>query len=352
MKLSEAPYTHPGPNEIVIKNAAIAFNPYESIIQAAANLVVGWVKLPFILGTDVAGEVFEVGANVTRFKVGDRVLGHAVALDQSVNKSSEGGFQEYVVLRTNMSSKIPQSISYEQASVIPLGFSTSAVALYHKDYLGLPFPTLSPKPTRKTLLIWGGSTSVGCNAIQLAKASGFEVITTASPKNHKYLKELGANEVFDYNSPTVVPDIIAAFKNRTSAGAISIGIGSYDKCVDILSAVKGSKFISRATLDMGTFPTGTFAMFLFMVPVVFKMLYQTLRSNVKGISSLFLNGSLLVTNEVGKAVYQDFLPQALESGVFRPAPEPLVAGKGLERVQEVMDLQQKGVSANKLVLAL
>lgn len=82
------------------------------------------------------------------------------------------------------------------------------------------------------------------------------------------------------------------------------------------------------------------------------MLYQTLRSKVKGISSLFLNGSLLVRNEIGKAVYEDFLPRALGQGVFRPAPEPLVVGKGLERVQEVMELQQKGVSAKKLVLTL
>ena len=54
----------------------------------------------------------------------------------------------------------------------------------------------------------------------------------------------------------------------------------------------------------------------------------------------------------GKAIYKEFLPKALETGSFVPAPEPLVAGKELERVQEAVDLQQKGVSARKVVVSL
>lgn len=60
----------------------------------------------------------------------------------------------------------------------------------------------------------------------------------------------------------------------------------------------------------------------------------------------------LVDKDIGKAVYVDFLPQALESGQMKPAPKPQVVGHGLESVQEGIDLIKKGVSATKLVITL
>lgn len=352
LKLQLTKYTSAGENEIVVKNVAIAINPYDSIIQTAPNLVVSWVTLPFILGTDVAGEVVEVGKGVTRFKIGDRVVGHAIGLDKRVNRASEGGFQEYTVLRLDLTSAIPGSISYESACVLPLALSTAACGLFMKDHLALPFPSTSPRPSGKTILVWGGSTSVGCNAIQLARAVGCEVIATSSPKNHDYLRKLGATEVFDYNSPTAVRDIQAAFKDRTTAGAISIGTGSLRKCIDVLAGCKGNKFVAYATLDMPPFPKGALDFPHFLAGTVSKILATNIRLATKGVRAKMINGSDLVANEVGKAVYEDFLPQALEQGSFVPAPEPEIVGRGLEHVQEAVDLIAKGVSVKKLVVLL
>ena len=89
--------------------------------------------------------------------------------------------------------------------------------------------------------MWGGSTSVGSNAIQLAAAAGYEVITTASPRNFDYVKSLGAAQVFDYNSPSVMPDIIAAFAGRTLAGAIAFGTTSAASCIRIAGACQNGK---------------------------------------------------------------------------------------------------------------
>lgn len=355
LKVQPSTYTSPGENEIVVKNVAVAINPYDYIIQEAANLAVSWVKLPFIIGTDVSGEIIEVGNNVTRFKVGDRVVAHATGLDQRVNQACEGGFQEYTVLRQNMTSAIPNSMGYETACVMPLGLSTASCALFMKDYLALPFPTTNPTPSGKTLLVWGGSTSVGCNAIQLATAAGYEVITTASPKNHSYVKRLGAVLAFDYNSPTVVADIIAALKGRSVAGALSIGAGSFRKCVDILGACKGpsnKKFVAQATMDVPPFPKGALDFPGFVFGAVTSLIGGTVHSRLKGVSSKSINGSDLVVNEVGKAIYEDFLPQALEQGKFVPAPEAQVVGEGFEKIQEAMDMCKKGVSAKKLVVTL
>jgi NADPH:quinone reductase-like Zn-dependent oxidoreductase len=91
--------------------------------------------------------------------------------------------------------------------VLPLAISTASCGLFQRDYLGLHHPSANPTPTEQTVLVWGGSTSAGSNAIQLAVAAGYEVITTASPRNYDFVKSLGASAVFDYNSATVIPDV-------------------------------------------------------------------------------------------------------------------------------------------------
>ncbi|KAF2710009.1 GroES-like protein [Pleomassaria siparia CBS 279.74] len=357
LKIQPSTYTAPRENELVVKNHAVAINPYDTIIQAAPNLVVSWVKLPFVLGTDVAGEVVEVGPNVTRFNIGDRVVAHAAALDKRVNRACEGGFQEYTVVRTNMTSAIPESVSYEAASVVPLGLSTAACALFMDDYLALPLPTTFPVTTRsgKTLLVWGGSTSVGCNAIQLATAAGYDVVTTASPKNHGYLKTLGAIAVFDYKSASVVSDIVALYdkENRVSAGAMSMGSNSLKPCIDILAAVPGRKFLAQASMDLPPFPKGALDFPAFLAGMLSTVVCEQVKLRTKGVQSKMLNGSDVVANgSIGKGIYEDFLPSALAEGRFVCAPEPQVVGHGLDKVGEAMELSKKGVSLRKLVVTL
>lgn len=77
-KLNVGPcdYTHPGNGEITIRNVALAINPADWILQGMS--IGGSMAYPMILGNDVAGEVVEVGDGVSRFAVGDRVVGQAV----------------------------------------------------------------------------------------------------------------------------------------------------------------------------------------------------------------------------------------------------------------------------------
>lgn len=119
---------------------------------------------------------------------------------------------------TSATCPIPVSIKYEAASVLPLSVSTAAAELYQHDYLALPLSSTSPKKTGKTLLVWGGSSSVGSTAIQLATASGLKVVTTASVKNFEYCK-LGAKEVFHYSSKDIVAELVAAMQVADLAGA-------------------------------------------------------------------------------------------------------------------------------------
>ena len=353
LAVQDAPYTQPGPNEIVVKSAAIAINPVEAMKQAMGDNMMPWVKYPFILGHDVAGEVVEVGSGVSRFQPGDRVLGDAVSLDQRSNRSCEGSFQEYVVLRENLVSHIPDKLSYERACVLPLTLSTASCALYMKDYLSLRLPALKSEKTGEVVLIWGGSTSVGCNAIQLAAASGYEVITTASPKNFNLVKDLGAIHIFDYHSATTVQEITQLLKGKTLAGAVAIGDGSMEACIDIVAASSGKKFIAQASLPMPSQipPTG-----LNLVSFISRFLWfkvsTFVKCKVKGVGYKFIWGDDVMANEVGAAIYKDFLPGALAEGKYVCAPEPVVVGTGLEHIQEALDRIKKGVSAQKLVVLL
>ncbi|KAK2027042.1 zinc-binding dehydrogenase [Colletotrichum zoysiae] len=354
LEVRSAAYTPPGENEVVIHNQAVAINPVDWYKQEGGDFLYDWVKYPMILGSDVAGEVVEVGPGISaaRFKVGDRVLGLAVGLDKRSNKTSEGGFQKYVVLRANLTSTIPDFVSFEQACVLPLATATSACGLFDKDYLNLQRPRLDASPTGETLLVWGGSTSVGCNAIQLAVGAGYEVIATASPKNFEYLKTLGAKEVFDYRSATVVRDIIAAFRGRTSAGAIAIGSNSLVPCVNIIAASKGRKFVAQASIGSGKPPTGMTGLASLVWAVASESATVFVKGKVSGVRSKFIWGSDLMATDVGAAIYQDFLPDAMAQGKFTPAPKAEVVGNGLESIQEAFGISYRGVSAKKLVVSL
>jgi NADPH:quinone reductase-like Zn-dependent oxidoreductase len=354
LELAAAKYTPPAADEIVVRNHAVAVNPLDWIMQVAGDFLFNWIKYPFVLGSDSAGEVVEVGSAVTRFKVGDRVLGHAVGTDPKRNRAAEGSFQTYTVLLERMASPIPADLAYEEACVLPLGLSTAACGLFEKDQLALDPPSLSPSPNGKTLLVWGGSTSVGSNALQLAVAAGYEVFTTASPRNFDYCKQLGASRVFDYSDPNVVRDLITALQGKTIAGALAIGPRSPEACAAVVRACKGRRFVSMATfpisfdqpLGQGVPMPGTLLRFLW-----FSVSFW-LATRLHGTRSKFIFGSSLVHSDVGRAVYEGFLPEALAAHRFVAAPRPQVVGTGLESIQAALDLQRKGVSARKLVVTL
>lgn len=320
--VKSAPLWKPEENEILVKNRAVAVNPVDGSLQTKA----WWpFTYPTILGQDVAGEVVGVGPNVTRFKLGDRVVGHAVGM--ATKRNQDNGFQAYTILQTNMASPLPDHISFDRAAVLPLGLSTAASGLFQDDFLKLQLPT-HPRPTStgQTVLIWGGSGSVGSNAIQLAVAAGYEVITTASTKNFGFVKKLGASQVFDYHSPSIGDELVVALQGKTLAGAMDcIGFSATPITVDVVLKATGNKLV--ATVKGGFQPP-------------------------EGVTVKSVFGTTIKDNHVGKAIYEDFLPQALKIGTFTPAPEPLIAGQGLESVQAAVDLQAKGTSAQKVVVTL
>jgi NADPH:quinone reductase-like Zn-dependent oxidoreductase len=355
LEVGAAAYTSPRPDQIVVENRAVAINPLDWIIQVEGNITYGWLQYPAVLGSDVAGVVVEVGSAVTRFRIGDRVLGHAVGTDKDANSPAEGAFQRYTVLLERMTAPVPADLSFEDAATLPLAVSTAACALFQSDQLALRSPSSNPVSTGKTVLIWGGSTSVGSQAIQLAVAAGYDVISTSSPRNFHHVKALGAKSVFDYNSPTVVKDISVALQGQEFAGALALGPTAGGACVAIARASTGNRMVVLASpaVDFAVLAANRLSD---RVRVTARLIRGAiglqLRARRARVKTAFVVGTTLKTNDVSTMIYEDYLPAALREHRHQISPRPQIVGTSLNDIQAAMDTQRGGVSARKLVVTL
>lgn len=147
------------------------------------------------------------------------------------------GFQLYATTREIFVSLIPDSLPLKNGAVLPISISTAATALFVE--IKLPLPSLDPKPMGKRILIWGGSSSVGCSLVQLALAAGLEVVITASAMNHDLMRALGASHVFDYHDSDVMENLLGVL----GAGDFVVdSISTEDtqtKCGEILGKLGG-----------------------------------------------------------------------------------------------------------------
>ncbi|KAF8579984.1 GroES-like protein [Ramaria rubella] len=200
--VQDVPVPTLGDNEVLIKVVAIAQNPTD------------WKHVEFrsppgtIIGCDFSGIVVKLGgAPAVHLKPGDHVAGFV----QGGHWNDRGAFAEYLKTDSDLVWVVPEgTVSHEEAATMGCGLWTAAQALYHPTRLGLTEPPA--KSTSNTwVFIYGGSTSVGQFAIQLAHLSGYKVATVASPRNHALVKALGADAVFDYKSP----DVVAQLKSAT-----------------------------------------------------------------------------------------------------------------------------------------
>ncbi|KAI4867401.1 GroES-like protein [Hypoxylon rubiginosum] len=362
LQIGPAPYTPPGPGQIVVKNSAVAINPLDWIKQSLGDILLGHIKYPFILGGDVAGKVVEIGPGVRRFQVGDRVLGQAVSTAPDSNNPAEGGFQQYTIIRELYAAAIPDFISYEEACVIPLTLATAGYGLFHHDFLALDLPQVpAPPANNKALIVTAGASSVGANAVQLAVSAGYEVYSTSSPKNFDFVRKLGAAGVFDYHSKTLARDLLAAVRGKELAGAYAVGDGSVEACTEVLRRCGGTTDKKKKLLIAfagAALPADKVSSTLGLVAYAGSMAWwlgkRAVASRASGVRYKWIDGKDLLRedNVVSRAVFRDFLPRALAERQFVPAPPPLVVGTGLEKIQEAMDLQMKGVSAQKIVVSL
>ncbi|TFY76556.1 hypothetical protein EWM64_g7457 [Hericium alpestre] len=217
--VERVPVVHPGPGEVLIKVSTAGQNPADwKVIQFDVSPPGKGV------GSDLVGTIVELGAGVEGVALGERVGAVLVA---RLHESS--AFREYVVVPSKPLIRIPDNISDEVAAGVPSGAYSAAYGLH--TLLGFPLNA----PFNRSILVWGGSASVGWYTIQLAKLTGWKVIATASPHNHELLKSIGADYVFDYRESDVLEKIVLA-----------AGQGGVDYLLDGVSADGSYHLASRA----------------------------------------------------------------------------------------------------------
>ncbi|KAL2136661.1 hypothetical protein VTI74DRAFT_2393 [Chaetomium olivicolor] len=182
-----------------------------------------------VAGYDMSGEVIEVGPD-SSFKLGDKIFG--VNLPGPNRPLYMGAHQDYALAASNFWYKVPSSgkLDLLEAATLPVMTLTAADGLF--NLLGLAFPAAGVTGlASQALLIWGGASTVGTAAVQLAKAAGHSpIFATASTKNHATLKSLGADYCFDYRDDDVVDQIreaIRASGQPVCRALDAVGAGSF-----------------------------------------------------------------------------------------------------------------------------
>ena len=194
LSIGEIPTPEPGPNEIRVKVHAASLNPVDYKLAGRGND--NWAY-PHVLGLDVAGTVDAIGSDVVQWRTGDRVFYHG-------DLSKPGGYAEYAITTGHTTAKIPDNVSFAEAAAIPCAGLTAYEAVVRR---------LGVQPEH-TVWMQGGAGGVGGFAVQICKQIGATIITTASGRNHEFVKSLGADHVIDYNTEHVVNTIMSITNDR------------------------------------------------------------------------------------------------------------------------------------------
>lgn len=152
----------PGLDTMLCRVHAVALNPADAKMADFA------MTAGAIGGADFAGTVIKVGENVTRFKTGDRVFALTFGLNPSNSKT--GAFAEYGLATEDLTCKIPETMSFEEACSMGVAVGTAGMALFHELRLPMPGNTRRNEDINSVpVLVSGGATCTGTMAIQLLK---------------------------------------------------------------------------------------------------------------------------------------------------------------------------------------
>ena len=323
LTVEDRPIPSPTGHDILVKSHATAINPVDSSMQQHGFLIQSY---PFILGSDTAGVVEAVGPDVKHFKKGDRIAGFAPSI--ATGKMDDGAFQQYPLLTECACVKLPDNVTFEQGTTLPMAVATSGMAIF----LGLEIPRF---PTKQTggFLVWGGSSSIGTSGVQIASALGFKVFAVSSKHNHEYVKSLGATEVFDYNDSNVVKHITSAAKEA----GVEIKY-AYD-------AISKSVSLPHALAVLEEFGGGKLA-------AVLPWPEDVKKSDKVTISPTAAFRIVTEQQELGRWLFNDWLEKALADKTYVPSPGVETIKGGVGGIQNAINHHGKGVSGKKVVVPL
>jgi NADPH2:quinone reductase len=211
LSLTEVEATAPGPGEVRVRLAFSGVNP--SDVKARAGSRPGVTKPPFPLiipHSDGAGEIEAVGADVSQDRVGQRVW-----IWNGQWQRPFGTAATHVTLPAQQAVPLPESVTFEDGASLGIPGLTACHAVFGGGAVA-----------GETVLVQGGSGTVGFLAVQLAKWGGARVIATASPDDHERVRGAGADAVIDYRVGDLAARVMAANDGRPVETIVEVEFGS------------------------------------------------------------------------------------------------------------------------------
>ncbi|MCS6899122.1 MAG: NAD(P)-dependent alcohol dehydrogenase [Myxococcales bacterium] len=184
LEIREVPEPVPRDTQVLVQVRAAALNPKDILARIGKFRMFSGLTFPRRVGYDWAGEVVQVGAKVSTFRVGDAIHGMFPAWSRG------GACAEYIAVDAAYGARIPKGLSFEEAAAIPLAGLTAWQTLRNLGRVG----------PGSRVLIHGASGGVGTFAVQIARALGARVVAVCGPENQDVCRELGADRVLDYRS--------------------------------------------------------------------------------------------------------------------------------------------------------
>jgi putative PIG3 family NAD(P)H quinone oxidoreductase len=309
LKLAEVPDPKPGPRDLLIRVHCTALNRAD--LMQRQGLYPPPPDATDILGLECAGEVIEVGGEVSGWRVGDR----AMALLPG------GGYAQKAVVHQGSAMHVPKALSDEEAGALPEVFLTAFLNLFMLGAIGAD----------QTALIHGGGSGVGTAAITLLREAGARSIVTAgSAEKCERCLRMGADVAINYNDGPFAPKVKTATSGR-GAGVVVDCIGGAYLAQNLEALAQGGRLLliglmkgARAEIDLAL----------------------VLRRHLQVIGSTLRTRSVEEKARIVDAFVKRFGP-ALESGAIRPTIDCVLP---MAQVAEAHRRMQSSAHFGKIVL--
>jgi NADPH2:quinone reductase len=239
--VGELPTPEPTGDQVLVSVKSAAVNPIDTYVRSGT--VKMDIPLPYIVGADLAGVVEKLGPSAKKFKVGDRVWG----TDQGL-MGRQGTFAEYAAVAESWLYPIPNGVSDDAAAACALVGITAHIGLVRDANL----------QSGETLFVNGGTGGVGSMVVQMAKAIGARVITTAgADEKLQVCRELGADEAINYKKEDVAARVKELAPGGINVWWETIREPNFEQTVPLL-AKRGRMVLMAGREARPIFPVGPF----------------------------------------------------------------------------------------------
>lgn len=220
LRYETVPTPKPSLNEVLVRVHAATVN-HTDIFHRTGQFFIQ-KSLPHILGMDVVGEIVELGAGVTEWHVGDRV----VATFEALGRERDGAYAEYTTLPIDQLHRIPEWLDYNAVASIGLAFTTAWIALFYNGEL----------QKAERVVIYAASSGVGTSAIQIARWQGAQVIAISDRDKRDRLLHLGADKAIDRHSSDMIQQVMDATNGQGATLVLDlVGRATLQSSIKMLS---------------------------------------------------------------------------------------------------------------------